>query len=211
VAQGLQFADDAEAVALIQRQVALVGGFKVSRHASGVRARQDLAQQLGAQTLALPAAAGAEVAEVPVRRGLPGVQAFDLQLRAQRAEQTAAKGQPVRHRLQDDLAERHRPGPRRGPQRSGRGVAGEVTRFTPPQVTAAHAGEERAHAVVPVTQLRRDQPGEDRVLGKGVGEQLAEHGCLIAAGGADGLGVSAVVGYRWLPLSARPLLHVQKI
>src|SRR6185437_15193987 len=95
----------------------------------------------------------------------------------------------------------------RGPQRSGRGVAGEVTRLALPQVTAAHAGEERAHAVVPATRPRRDQPCEDRVLGEGVGQHLAEQGCLSAAGGADGLGASAG-GYRFLahrtPPSARP-------
>src|SRR5438034_2099888 len=92
------------------------------------------------------------------------------------------------------------------PKRSVRGVAGEVTRLAPPQVTAAHAGEERAQAVVPAARLRRDQPGEDRVLGKGVGQHLAEQGCLSAASGADGLGVSAG-GYRLLghrtPPSAR--------
>jgi len=37
-------ADDAKAVALIQREVALVGGFQVGRHAIGVRADQDLPQ-----------------------------------------------------------------------------------------------------------------------------------------------------------------------
>src|SRR2546423_9335103 len=46
-------------------------------------------------------------------------------------------------------------------------------------------------------QVRRDQPGEDRVLGKGVGQYLAEQGCLVAAGGADGLRASAG-GYRFL-------------